>query len=141
MANDIAATFLATVASRMATNEDLIRLVASAVAHQVVPMATAAASQGGRAATKGAAKKPGRPAKAAKPAKAKGKPGRKPNAAAGSVADRVLAAVRGGASRRGDVMAKAGISANVYKTAIKALLDKGLVKIEGNRGGARLSAS
>lgn len=127
MAQDSGSEFLKTLAEQLAENGRFVDLVADHVAGRLLGQQHAAgAGRGAKKTGRGPGRPPGSGAKGG---------GRK-----GGAADRVLAAIRGGATKRSDIMSKSGVSAAGYSYGIKALKQRGLVKVQGSRGQAKIVA-
>lgn len=123
MAKDMTSQFLDALISRLAMDPALVNIVADRLADRLL----GTSSGGGGYAP-------------AKRAYVRTAPGRKSPTTQGTT-DRVLAAIRGGAQRRSDIVNKSGVSFAGYKYALKVLSHKGLVKVSGTRGGAIVTPS
>jgi hypothetical protein len=138
MAKDTSSAFLGALADHLANNKRFVdQVVATVVARM---MASKTASTIAAPAKRG----PGRPRKvpaAAAPAPAPAKRGRpKKGGRRGDASDLVLAAIRAGASTRSTIRKKAGVTIGGYGYAIKTLKARGLVKVQGTRGQAKVIA-
>jgi hypothetical protein len=123
MAQDPAHAFLSDLADYLASDSAFVGRIAKRVAARMTTGKAAAAMVSAAITSK---RGPGRPAGSVN--------------AGSSTVDRVLAIVRGGASKRAEICAKARITPSSYSYAIKILKEKGQVNVLGSRRGARVVA-
>lgn len=122
--------FVSHLASQIASNRTFVDRVAETV------LSGLTGSRGGAVAK--APKAPvGRPPGKGAAKKAAGKGGRR-SIPKGAASDLVLDAIRGGASTRTEVLKKTGVTLGGYSYAIKTLKSKGVVKVLGSRGQAKV---
>lgn len=121
-------SFVASLAAHLAKNAELINAVAAVIGGQL--------GHGGGGGGRGR-----RAGKAPAPKKGGGRKGGGARGGGTGATERVLAAIRGGADKRSDIISKSGVSSAGYKYALKVLSSKGMVKVHGNRGSARVTAS
>lgn len=136
MSDDTSTSFLKALASHLASNAAFVGLVAQNVAKHL---------SGGRQAAVAApaapsGKKRGRPAKVAAPAAKPAAKGGGGGKGGGSNTDRVLDAIRGGATTKAEIRSKAKVSDAGYSYALKTLREQGRVRIVGTRRAAKILA-
>lgn len=137
---DPSSSFLNNLAAHLAKDAQFADYLAGLVARALVAQGGTFSASAAAAAP--AKRGPGRPRKeaAAAPAPAKRGPGRPPGSSGEGSVNRVLAAIRAGATTKKEITGKARVSSPAYSYSVKTLREKGLIRVVGTRGTAKILA-